>query len=235
MTIASLLKRFSAVALSALLLASPAVAQDPKKQPGPDDPRIQMLEAIMADDSSRVRELLVAGVDPNIREADHGPAVVMAASVESYGALAELAAARQTKLEATNAKGETALLIASRKGHIQAVKALLEGGAELNPDGWTPLHMAAGNGHEDLVRVLIDSQANLNALSENGTTAMMLAARMGHMTAYQEIVKAGADPTVINEADLSAADYLDRRGESERADLLRVYAAKYQRKAAKTN
>jgi len=233
MTVTSILKRVSAVAISALLLTSPVSAEDAKTQPGPDDPRIQMLEAILADDAGRVRELLVAGVDPNIREADHGPAVVMAASVESYGALKELASASQTKLEATNAKGETALLIASRKGNIQAVKALLEGGAELNPDGWTPLHMAAGNGHQDLVRVLINSQANLNATSENGTTAMMLAARMGHITAYQEIVKAGADPTVVNQADLSAADYLDRRGESERADLLRVYAAKYQRKAAK--
>ena len=232
MTVASFFLRLSAITFSALLFAMPVSADD-GKQPDPDDPRIQMLEAIMVDDAKRVRELLVAGVDPNIREADHGPAVVMAASVESYKALAELAAAKQTKLEATNAKGETALLIASRKGHIQSVKALLEAGAELNPEGWTPLHMAAGNGHQELVRVPIDSNADLNALSENGTTAMMLAARMGHITAYQEIVKAGADPTLVNEADLSAADYLDRRGETQRADLLRVYETKYRRKQAK--
>ncbi len=232
MSIARFLNRLLPAALCAALISTPAFAADEKKQPGPDDPRIQLLEAIMVDDAKRIQELLVAGVDPNIREADHGPAVVMAASVESYRALSELAAASQTDLEATNAKGETAILVASRKGNVPAVKALIDGGAEINPKGWTPLHMAAGNGHENLVRELIKSNANLNATSENGTTPMMMAARMGHITAYQEIVKAGADPTLVNDADLSAADYLDRRGETERAKLLRVYATKYKRLTA---
>ncbi|MEZ5661463.1 MAG: ankyrin repeat domain-containing protein [Burkholderiaceae bacterium] len=179
---------------------------------------------MLLDDASAVRKLVLAGVDPNARELDRGPAIVMAVTENSFGALSALLESPRVQLEATNRNGETALMMAAFRGHNPSVRQLIEKGAALNREGWSPLHYAAANGHTDTLNLLIEAGADLNALSPNGTTAMMMAARMGHLTAYQELVLAGADPTVVNQSGLSAADYLERRGETDRAQRLRRYA-----------
>lgn len=198
------------------------------KEPGADDPRIQLLEAVLADNAGQVQDLLVAGVNPNIKEADRGPAVVMAASLKSYRAMAELIAAPHTNLEATNRTGDTALMVVSAHGDIPAVKALLARGAKVNRDPAAPLHAAARAGHADVVNLLIEKKADLNAADQSGMTPMMLAARYGHFSAYEAIVKAGADPTARNKKNQTAADLLEARGEVDRARLLRRYMKKYQ-------
>ena len=56
------------------------------------------------------------------------------------------------------------LHVACFKGHFDAVKALLDGGADVGQaknDGATPLHMACQNGHVDVVRLLIEKDADV--------------------------------------------------------------------------
>ena len=196
-----------------------------KEEPGPDDPRIKLLAAVLLDDERGVARLLAEGVDPNIREQKRGPAIVMAVQEKSFGAAQQLLASDQVKVDATNARGETALMIASLMGNGATVDKLIEKGAAVNKDGWTPLHYAASGGHNHIVSKLLAAGANIDALSPNGTTALMLAARRGSLTPYQTLLKAGADPRPINQANLSAADYLDKIGETDRARLLRAYSA----------
>lgn len=191
------------------------------------DPRLRLLEAVLYDDAVLVNKLVLEDVDPNVREVKRGPALVMAATENSFSALAALLEAPKLDLEATNANGETALMMAAFRGHNPSVRKLIEKGAALNRDGWTPLHYAAANGHVDTINILVEAGADLNAPSPNGTTAMMMAARMGYLSAYQELVLAGADPTRVNQSGLSAADYLERRGEADRAERLRRYAAAF--------
>ena len=56
--------------------------------------------------------------------------------------------------------GMTALLYAARDGHIDAARALLEGGADINQvsasEKTSPLVMAIMNGHFDLAKLLVD-------------------------------------------------------------------------------
>lgn len=191
------------------------------------DPRLRLLEAVLYDDAVLVNKLVLDGVDPNAREVKRGPALVMAATENSFGALAALLEAPKLDLEAVNPNGETALMMAAFRGHNPSVSKLIEKGAALNREGWTPLHYAAANGHVDTINLLIKAGADLDAPSPNGTTAMMMAARMGYLSAYQELVLAGADPTRVNQSGLSAADYLERRGEVDRAERLRRYAAAF--------
>ena len=193
------------------------------------DPRLRLLEAVLFDDAGLVRQLVLEGVDPNAREVERGPALVMAASENSFAALAALLEAPGLDLEAVNANGETALMMAAFRGHDPSVRMLIAKGAAVNRSGWTPLHYAAANGHTNAVNLLIASGASLDARSPNGTTAMMMAARMGYLSAYQELVLAGADPTAVNQSGLSAADYLERRGEADRAERLRRYASAFER------
>lgn len=203
------------------------------EEPGNDDPRVQLLNAIFNDDVSSVQTLLGDGVDPNIREVKRGPALLLAVHEKSVRSVRELLASPKLKVNAVNARGETALMVAALIGQSESVGLLIEKGATINPEGWTPLHYAASSGHLKVIKQLIEAGANKNALSPNGTTPMMMAVRRRNLTAYQNLLMAGADPTVKNDRGLSAVDYLERNGETQRADLLRSYSKSFALKASK--
>ena len=61
-------------------------------------------------------------------------------------------------------------------------------------DGETPLFVAAANSDDiDILKVLISSGANVNAMSGDGWTALMMAARDGYYDHAELLLKAGAD------------------------------------------
>ncbi len=72
--------------------------------------------------------------------------------------------------------GLSALLFAARQGYTDTVKALVEGGADLNQlnagDQTSPLLMAIINGHFDLATYLIEQGANPNVAAFNGATPL---------------------------------------------------------------
>jgi len=72
--------------------------------------------------------------------------------------------------------GMTPLLFAVRQGSMDAVKVLLEAGADVNQasggDKTTPLVLAIANGHFDLALHLLDKGANPNAVSDNGVAPL---------------------------------------------------------------
>jgi hypothetical protein len=109
------------------------------------------------------------------------------------GNLAQVEAAinQKANVNARNAQGETALhLVAaiqpdSKNEHdiAHAAKALIINGANIDPtdhNGWTPLmdasYHAAYHGHTTIVGLLLAEGAKINAISKDGTTALMLAA-----------------------------------------------------------
>jgi ankyrin repeat protein len=76
--------------------------------------------------------------------------------------------------------GLTALLHASRQGHLDAARALLEGGADVNRtgagDGTSPLLMAVINGQFDMAMMLLERGADPNvAAKNNGVTPLWAA------------------------------------------------------------
>ena len=72
--------------------------------------------------------------------------------------------------------GLTALLLAAREGHVEAVLALLDGGADLNQgsaaDRTSPLLIAAINGYFDLVLLLLERRADPTLASDAGATPL---------------------------------------------------------------
>jgi ankyrin repeat protein len=72
--------------------------------------------------------------------------------------------------------GLTPLLFASRQGHLDAVKALLDAGADINQvsagDQTSPLLMAIINGHYDLARFMIERGADVRLAAANGATPL---------------------------------------------------------------
>ena len=75
--------------------------------------------------------------------------------------------------------GHSALILAARGGFMEAVKALVAGGADINQisegDKTSPLLIAAINGHFDLAKWLLDQGADPNAAADNGVTPLYAA------------------------------------------------------------
>ena len=73
--------------------------------------------------------------------------------------------------------GVTPLILAARQGNLDAVKALAEGGADLNKgagDDSTAMVVAIQNGHYDVARYLVEKGADINQANEKGWTPLYL-------------------------------------------------------------
>jgi uncharacterized protein len=77
---------------------------------------------------------------------------------------------------ATAMGGMTALLVAARDGHIEATRALVEGGANVNQasgsENASPLVIAIANGHYELAKYLLDHGADPNLATIDGLAAL---------------------------------------------------------------
>ncbi len=194
------------------------------------DPRIEMLEAIKADDGAAVASLLRRGVSPNTREREYGSAPMMAAQLHAWSALRALAASPRVELNVTNSRKESPLMLAAITGELDIVRLLVEHGAEVNGTGWTALHYAATGGHAPIVGYLIEKNAFIDAESPNKTTPLMMAARHEHIATMRLLVELGADPSAVNEAGVAAADYMRMLGHPDEERWLRERAQEFRRK-----
>jgi ankyrin repeat protein len=98
--------------------------------------------------------------------------------------------------------------------------ALINKGAEINRAGWTALHYAAASGSLPIIQRLLDESAFIDAESPNKTTPLMMAARSGQSAVVKLLLDEGADPTLKNEAEMSAADFARAQGFKELARFL---------------
>jgi ankyrin repeat protein len=87
--------------------------------------------------------------------------------------------------------GWTCLMTASRNGHFDICRLLIDKGAQLeakNCYGWTPLHIAASEGYIEIVRLLCDRGADVQARDDSGSTPLHFAARCYHISVVEELV-----------------------------------------------
>ena len=178
-------------------------------------------KALELDHPATVRALLARGFDPNTPHPQGAPALLRALQVQSFQVAAVLAADPHTRVEARNAGGETALMLAALRGQEALVVQLVARGASVNHRGWTPLHYAATGGHARVAAFLVGAHADLNAESPNGSTPLMMAAMYGNAATVKFLLEAGADPEVRNDQGLSAEDFAVRAGREDALRLIR--------------
>ena len=114
---------------------------------------------------------------------------------------------------------------AAMQGDLEAVRALLRGGADVNAaqgDGMTALHWAARLGESELVEVLLYAGAKLDAGTRIGRyTPLHIAAREGRESVVRVLLDAGADPGVVTTNSGATPLHLAARsGDQEIVQLL---------------
>ena len=197
------------VALVALFAAGPAAGAVTL-----DD----LFTAATIDNLRDVRRIVQGrAVDPAALDARGDTLLIAAIRNDAARVAGFLIADPATDLEATNAANETALMIAAYRRRKDVVDGLIARGAEVNRKGWTALHYAASVDAGDIVASLLDHAAYIDAESPNRTTPLMMAARGGFDALCHQLIDAGADPTPINDRDLTAADFARKAGNGELA------------------
>lgn len=176
--------------------------------------------AIKRDHRHTVEALLKRGFDPNTVDEYGQPGIVAALLLESYQVAAALAESPQLQLEAANASGETALMMASLRDQTALVQRLLNRGAQVNRPGWSPLHYAASAPDDGALKLLLQRGAAVDARAPNGMTPLMMAASEGPSTAVELLLAAGAQPALRNDQGQSAADCARQRGRDRLAERL---------------
>jgi hypothetical protein len=126
----------------------------------------------------------------------------------------------------------TALMTAASEGHTNVVKALLQGGADVNEKEarheWTSLILAALGGHTDTVIALLGAGADVNAKDDRGWTALLRAADRGHTDTVKALLQGGADVTTIDKRCRTALMIWGVKRHDEIVKLLKQAGAKEQ-------
>jgi len=157
-----------------------------------------LMTASRAGNVEAVKALLEQGADANAKERFRGQTALMWAAAENHPEVIRLliahgadAKVRSSDRDTTPPKlmagtpaapisrgGLTALVFAARQGSMEAAKALLDAGADINQgdaDGNNPLLIAILNNHDELAMMLIDRGADVNAVNKDGRSPIFAA------------------------------------------------------------
>ena len=204
--------------LALLLLATLPLIHAPAE--AADDPYESLLAAVVKRDLPTVRNLIVRGMDVDTVDKDGNTLLMLASRAGSEEVAAYLVEAG-AGLDRRNRYGETSLMLAAINGRLQMCKMLIDNDAEFDHDGWNPLIYAATNGHDSIVALLLTLDVDIDAASDNGTTALMMAAGGGHLSTVKLLVRNGADLDRRNEARLTATQWALKHGHPEVAKALK--------------
>jgi ankyrin repeat protein len=162
-------------ALRALL----AAGADPSARVGSTG-QTALMWAAARNNAAAVRLLVEAGADVNARTGRAAAPPARSQAATAAQALVTNFEGGRSMFNSPPATGFTAFLFAVRSGSIDAVKALLAAGADVNDtlsDGSSAILIAAANAHWELASLLLDRGADPN-LAGPGWTALHQAVRI---------------------------------------------------------
>jgi ankyrin repeat protein len=133
----------------------------------------------------------------------------------------------RTRVNAPNPEGFTPLGLAAFFGHLDALKVLLENGADVNatsPSRFanTALDAAVAGDHPDVVKALLAAHGNPNVRSEANFTPLHKAAAHGNLEIVRMLVEAGADPKATRDGGLRPIDDAQEKGHLVVVDFLKT-------------
>ena len=162
---------------------------------GAPDP---FLTAVLAGDVERVRNLIDAGQEINLRSP---MPPLMAAAGRGHLEMTRLLLERGAKVNARGQNAMTALHAAAGRGATEVAALLIERGARVDAvdvNGHTPLWAAAYNDQPAMIELLLKRGAKLQRRDKFGNTALSLAAANGADAAIARLVELGLKPDSAN-------------------------------------
>ncbi len=147
-------------------------------------------------DLDTAKLLLDAGADANLAN-DFRMTPLSQACTNADPAFVHVLLKSGAKPNTPIATGEMPLMTCAKTGSVDAVRMLIEYGADVNAkeptQNQTALMWAAAERHADVVQALIEAHADLKANSKQGFTAIHFAARVGDLESIKELLAAGVD------------------------------------------
>lgn len=126
-----------------------------------------------------------------------------------------------------DAAGTPMICIAARSGRKSMIEWLLSEGADINAvskdRGYSAVMDAVWKSSPDIVKFLIEKGANLNFISNDGQTALIVATGASNPRICELLVKNGADPTYKDRMGMSSLDYARLFKKTELAKLYEEY------------
>ncbi|MGC5015598.1 ankyrin repeat domain-containing protein [Streptosporangium sp. DT93] len=122
-----------------------------------------------------------------------------------------------TSADPEGAEEPTALYLASNRGRVAVVRALLVHGADPNrisggEDEGLPLCVASAWDHDEVVTALLAAGADVAGREAGGWTALLWASANGRADAARVLLAAGASPEEANDSGETALTLASRRG-----------------------
>ncbi|KAK8723687.1 hypothetical protein OTU49_011493 [Cherax quadricarinatus] len=139
--------------------------------------------------------------------------------------VSELLKSGYKKIDDKNNNGQTALHIASMKGHEEITRMLLQSMAFVevrDEEGVTPLHLASRHNRPGIVRLLVEmSQADIQArATKTGAVALHEAAENGSVECVKTLLAVGAPSCPRNSKMETPIDLAKRMGHKQCYNLL---------------
>ena len=118
-------------------------------------------------------------------------------------------------INAREASGRTALMLAVEENQLNVVKVLLNGKADIqaiNKYGDNALFIAVNRGNSSALHLLLEAGAKLNSRDANGNTALLLATQKRNPKIVLALLGKGADVEIRNHNHMTAAKIAKDRG-----------------------
>jgi hypothetical protein len=93
-------------------------------------------------------------------------------------------------------KGMLPIHAACRSGSIDAVRMLMDRGADMDAktlSGWTPMHYAAFSGNVQIVRLLASQHCSVKDLTNDGLSPLAIAAMNANIDVMKYLLEQGAE------------------------------------------
>lgn len=154
-----------------------------------------LIRAAQDGDTPTAIALIERGMDVNTADSS-GMTLVMFAAQSGNEKLLDFLISQRANVRKKNRFGDSALMLAALKGQLGCATRLVAAGAPVDdePQRWNPLTYAAFEGHAGMVSFLISKGAEVDTPGANGATALIIAARNGHIKVVDLLLKHRADP-----------------------------------------
>jgi ankyrin repeat protein len=155
-----------------------------------------LMTAARTGDVETLRLLLAYGADVNAKESWRGQTALMWAAADNHPKAIQLLLELGAGIDARSNGGFSALLFAARAGKLDAVKALIEAGADIN-DTIRPVAAPVAAGRPAGVGVTQGNAAGAgrrSATGPEGTNALVIAITNNHFSLARYLLEQGADP-----------------------------------------